>query len=139
MKCQGTKINKKHEKHKNLGNQEHQENQEKHEKPENQKNHELYEILKILIPLSDNHNAPDPRGWTPIQRKKKHINTHQGKRGSTKENQTESTSNENTLLHINAIKCMKLHMKMRGVLDLFESNKESILIYHLASLEAKNR
>ena len=75
----------------------------------------------------------------PVQRKKKHINTHQGKRRSTKENQTESTSNENALLHINAIKCMKLHMKMRGVLDLFESNKESILIYHLASLEAKNR
>ena len=32
---------------------------------------------------------------------------------------------------------MKLHMKRRGVLDVFESNKESILIYHLASLEAK--
>ena len=51
----------------------------------------------------------------------------------------ELTSNENTLLHINAMKCMKLHMKMRGVLDVFESNKESILIYHLASLEAKKR
>ena len=70
----------------------------------------------------------------PIQRKNKHIN--QRKRRSTKENQAELTSNENALIHINAMKCMKLHMKMRGVLDVFESNKESILIYHLASLES---